>query len=52
MAPTEKVKKKLKELTKVAIISYVNSYAATKALSDYCCTFANAVQVSKAIHAE
>jgi quinolinate synthase len=46
MAPIEKVKKKLKELPKVVIISYVNSYAATKSLSDYCCTSANAVQVA------
>ncbi len=52
MAPIEKVKKKLKELPKVVIISYVNSYAATKALSDYCCTSANAVQVAQAIPAE
>jgi quinolinate synthase len=52
MAPIEKVKKKLKELPKIAIISYVNSYAATKALSDYCCTSANAVQVAQAIPAE
>jgi len=52
MAPIEKVKKKLKELPKVAIISYVNSYAATKALSDYCCTSANAVQIVQAIPAE
>ena len=52
MAPIEKVKKKLKELPKVVTISYVNSYAATKALSDYCCTSANAVQVAQAIPAE
>ena len=52
MAPIERVKKKLKELPKIAIISYVNSYAATKALSDYCCTSANAVQVAQAIPAE
>ena len=52
MAPIEKVKKKLKELPKVAIISYVNSYAATKSLSNYCCTSANAVQVAQAIPAE
>jgi len=52
MAPREKVKKKLEELPKIAIISYVNSYAATKALSDYCCTSANAVQVAQAIPAE
>ncbi len=52
MAPIEKVKKKLKELPKVVIISYVNSYAATKSLSDYCCTSANAVQVAQAIPTE
>ncbi len=52
MAPIEKVKKKLKELPKLAIISYVNSYAAIKALSNYCCTSANAVQVAQAIPAE
>ena len=34
MAPIEKVKKKLKELPKVAIISYVNSSAVVKSLSD------------------
>jgi len=52
MAPIEKVKKKLKELPKVVIISYVNSYAATKSLSDYCCTSANAVQVAQSIPTE
>ncbi len=52
MAPIEKVKKKLKELPKVAIISYVNSSAVVKSLSDYCCTSANAVQVVQAIPAE
>jgi len=52
MAPIEKVKKKLKELPKLAIISYVNSYAAIKALSNYCCTSANAVQVAQAIPAK
>jgi len=52
MASVEEVKEKLKELPKVAIISYVNSYAATKALSDYCCTSANAVQVAQAVSAE
>lgn len=49
MAPPEKVKEKLKESPKAVIISYVNSFAAVKALSDYCCTSANAVQVVQAI---
>ena len=49
MAPSEKVKEKLKESPEAVIISYVNSFAAVKALSDYCCTSANAVQVVQAI---
>jgi quinolinate synthase len=49
MAPPEKVKEKLKESPKAVIISYVNSFAAVKALSDYCCTSANAVQVVQEI---
>jgi quinolinate synthase len=49
MAPPEKVKEKLKESPKAVIISYVNSFAAVKALSDYCCTSSNAVQVVQAI---
>ena len=49
MAPAEKVKSKIKELPKAVVISYVNSSAAVKSLSDYCCTSANAVQVAKAI---
>ncbi|MCJ7788636.1 MAG: quinolinate synthase NadA, partial [Candidatus Atribacteria bacterium] len=49
MAPPEKVKEKLKESPKAVIISYVNSFAAVKALSNYCCTSANAVQVVQAI---
>ena len=52
MASAEKVKSKIKELPEAVVISYVNSYAATKALSDYCCTSANAVQVAQAIPAE
>ena len=52
MTPQEKVKEKLKESPKAIITSYVNSYAAVKALSDYCCTSANAVQVAQAIPIE
>ena len=43
MASAEEVKEKIKEILEATIISYVNSFAAVKALSDYCCTFANAV---------
>jgi quinolinate synthase len=52
MAPVEKVKSKIKELPKAVIISYVNSSAVVKSLSDYCCTSANAVQIAQAIPTE
>ncbi len=49
MAPAEKVKSKIKELPEVAVVSYVNSSATVKSLSDYCCTSANAVQIAQSI---
>lgn len=52
MAPVEKVKRKMKELTDAVVVSYVNSSANVKSLSDYCCTSANAVQIAQAIPAE
>jgi len=52
MAPAEKVKNKIKELSEVVVISYVNSSATIKSLSDYCCTSANAVQIARSIPAE
>ena len=52
MAPAEKVKSKIKELPKAVVISYVNSSAVVKSLSDYCCTSANAVQIARSIPAE
>ena len=52
MAPYEKVKNKIKELPEVVVVSYVNSSANVKSLSDYCCTSANAVQIAQAIPAE
>ena len=52
MAPAEKVKSKIKELPEVLVVSYVNSSAVVKSLSDYCCTSANAVQVVRSIPAE
>ena len=52
MAPAEKVKSKIKELPGAIVVSYVNSSATVKSLSDYCCTSANAVQVARSIPAE
>ncbi|MGB6371667.1 MAG: quinolinate synthase NadA [Atribacterota bacterium] len=52
MAPAEKVKNKIKELPEAVVVSYVNSSATVKSLSDYCCTSANAVQIAQAIPAE
>jgi len=52
MAPAEKVKSKIKELPEAVVISYVNSSAVVKSLSDYCCTSANTVQIAQAIPAE
>jgi len=52
MAPAEKVKSKIKELPEAIVISYVNSSANVKSLSDYCCTSANAVQIAQSIPAE
>ncbi|GAG73559.1 unnamed protein product, partial [marine sediment metagenome] len=52
MAPAEKVKNKIKELPEAVVVSYVNSSATVKSLSDYCCTSANAVQIARSIPAE
>ena len=49
MATVEEVKEKIKEIPQATVISYVNSFAAVKALSDYCCTSANAVEVAQAV---
>jgi len=52
MAQIEKVKSKIKELPEAVVVSYVNSSAIVKSLSDYCCTSANAVQIAQAIPTE
>ncbi len=49
MATVEEVKKKIQEMPQATVISYVNSFAAVKALSDYCCTSANAVEVARVV---
>jgi quinolinate synthase len=45
MITPEALIQKKKELPKIPVITYVNSPASVKALSDVCCTSANAVQV-------
>ncbi|MEA2022206.1 MAG: quinolinate synthase NadA [Candidatus Caldatribacteriota bacterium] len=52
MAPVKEVEAKIKEIQPITILSYVNSFAAVKALSDYCCTSANAVKVAQSISKE
>lgn len=52
MATAEKVKSKIKEIPEAIVVSYVNSSATVKSLSDYCCTSANAVQITQSIPAE
>lgn len=41
-----------KEHPKAKVVSYVNTYADVKALTDVCCTSANAVQVVESIDAD
>jgi len=49
MATAEEVRKKIQEMPHATVISYVNSFASVKALSDYCCTSANAVEVARVV---
>lgn len=48
-ATKDAVLRKKKELGDVAVVSYVNTTAEVKTVSDICCTSANAVDVVKAI---
>lgn len=49
MADADEVLKWRKRYPKAAIVAYVNTSAAVKAVSDYCCTSANAVKLVKNI---
>jgi quinolinate synthase len=49
MADADEVLKWRKRYPKAAVVAYVNTSAAVKAVSDYCCTSANAVKLVKNI---
>ncbi len=49
MADAEEVLRWRKTYPNAVVVSYVNSTAAVKALSDYCCTSANAVKLARNI---
>jgi quinolinate synthase len=52
MADAEDVSRVHSEHPGAMVVSYVNTTAAVKAVSDYCCTSANAVKVVEAVEAD
>lgn len=52
MVEPEALKAKKEELGNITVITYVNSSAAVKAVSDICCTSANVVKVVNSIEAD
>lgn len=52
MAPVEAVVRARKLHPDAVVVSYVNTTAAVKAESDYCCTSSNAVRVTREVHGE
>jgi len=50
MITPESLKARLKELPRIPVVTYVNSAASVKALSDICCTSANAVKVAESLN--
>jgi quinolinate synthase len=49
MITADQLREKKRELPEAIVVTYINSTAAVKAESDYCCTSANGVQVVKAL---
>jgi quinolinate synthase len=49
MATVDQLKKQKKKYPNAAVVSYVNSSSEIKALSDVCCTSANAVEIVQAM---
>lgn len=52
MVDTEDLKQLKKKHPDAAVVSYVNTTAETKTLSDYCCTSSNAVKVVRSVPQE
>ena len=52
MITAEALQKKKEELPGVPVITYVNSSAEVKAISDICCTSANAVAVARSVESK
>ena len=52
MITAEQLIAKKKELPNATVVTYINSSAAVKAESDYCCTSANGVKIVQSIDAE
>ena len=52
MITAEALSKKKEEIPGVPVITYVNSSAEVKAISDICCTSANAVKVARSVESD
>ena len=52
MITAEQLRQKKKEIPNATVVTYINSTAAVKAESDYCCTSANGVKVVNSIDNE
>ncbi|MCP4671088.1 MAG: quinolinate synthase NadA, partial [Desulfobacula sp.] len=52
MVDTQSLKEKKQALGNIPVITYVNSSAAVKAVSDICCTSANVIKVTNSIDAD